>query len=714
MRLRALAFGLTLTCAASADQAPSTARRRAPAPSAAPTNLRARVGTEHAARLIRGDAEDRLRGIERAAAIGTPEAVNVLVEALEREPGPRIKADTRALLAMARALARFADQDRARAGLLAVVSTGASGTVLRVPSASRAESIEETDPSGRAELARQTAAIALARNGGDRALEALYGVVRGSGSGQTAGLIALALHPPRDLGFFGTTGASMPAPVVRMLGQLGDLRAIELLHAVARSADVTVRSAAIVALAELGDMRASLLARTAIAESDVRLRAASGEAFILLGAPERFKATSAIIEDDATTMLGLRMAERVHNDEITKLVAARAHTHPDRETRKAAIRALGRSPLPEAAKALVAPPLLGDRELAYEALVALARSPAPNAGALVEALFPTRLASLAARAYVVRASVRGERSSRSDAAVARLAGSASPKERALGVFVRIALGQAAAADHLADADVHVRRAAAAAAAAGRLGTRMSGGPLLVRLERETDPVTQKLLAVGLVTGDPGAIVKTSTLVDRAESGGADAPLAAFALGRRSDDALARTVGQLLSSKDGVLRAHVARGLATSTLSDATGRLADAYTYETDPEVRRAIIAGLAARTADARAPSRIETLSLAADLDPDGLVRLAARRATEASRTSADPTTSAVTPIEEVAWLRLTLDGGNATGDPFVGSIVRSDGLAVPILFDEDGHGLALGLPPGEARLVLAPRLPKDEAARKP
>src|SRR5690606_36910531 len=123
---------------------------------------------------------------------------------------PRIKSDTRALLAMARALASHVDQDRARAALLSIV-----GMATPRPSA-RTDQHDEGDPIARAELARQVAAIALARSRNERALEALYGVARGGGIGQSAALHALAMHPPRDPGFFGTTGVSMPVPVVRL------------------------------------------------------------------------------------------------------------------------------------------------------------------------------------------------------------------------------------------------------------------------------------------------------------------------------------------------------------------------------------------------------------------------------------------------------------------------------------------------------------------
>jgi hypothetical protein len=63
--------------------------------------------------------------------------------------------------------------------------------------------------------------------------------------------------------------------------------------------------------------------------------------------------------------------------------------------------------------------------------------------------------------------------------------------------------------------------------------------------------------------------------------------------------------------------------------------------------------------------------------------------------------------IHEVAWLRLTQSTGEAPGRAFVGSLVRSDGMAVPVVFDDEGHALVPGLPPGEARLMLAPALPR-------
>lgn len=714
----ALLFGACTAVTISADAQPG--RRPIPRPPVKPDPttsttpaprsnfVRSHVGTDYAIRLIRSsDLDDRIRGIQRFAAIGTNDAITQLVQQIESFPP--LKGDSRALVELARALSRFTDQERARAGLLLVVNapTQSLTGALPRPRSTDALSLEDGDPVARGELARQMAAIALARSGNDRALEMLYGAARSTGaSGANAAIVALSLFPPRDPGFFGTTGSSLSADAVRMLGRLGDLRALDVLHAASRSSDIGVRGSAIVALAELGDERAIALARTAIAESDARLRAAAGEALVVLSAPERFKAVTALISDDATTAIGVRLAERVHHPEITKLLLARATTHGDMELRLAAIRALGRSNDDGAAKALVVPQLLGDNALQYHAALALARSPAQSAGPLCAALAAGNKRSLGVRAYLVRVLVRGEseRIGAADSVIEGMARSADGKERALGAFARITLGEANVTDFIGDKDARVRRAAAMAALANP--TKAAQRALIGAFLAEKHASTRQVLAIGLYGGDPDDSITTNTLVDRAESGGADAALATFALARRADEATSRKVGQLLGSRDSVLRTHAARGLGVAPLPDATGRLANAYTYETDTDVRRALIGALAARTKDASAPLRKQTLELAASLDPDGPVRQAAKRALDGITAPFAPAANT-----EVVWLRITTENGGAPagGDPYVGSLVRSDGLAVPLAFDDEGYVLVPGVPPGDARLVLAPRLPSSK-----
>ena len=125
---------------------PSTAPVAPTAPASSPpeqpgTDFRGRFGVEMAMRLLRSsDADDRLRGLARAAAVGTPEAVALLVQSLE--PSGAARSDARATIEVARGLSAFVDQQSARAALGAIVGAlppspraGTSGARLTFSSA---------------------------------------------------------------------------------------------------------------------------------------------------------------------------------------------------------------------------------------------------------------------------------------------------------------------------------------------------------------------------------------------------------------------------------------------------------------------------------------------------------------------------------------------------------------------------------------------------
>ena len=57
-----------------------------------------------------------------------------------------------------------------------------------------------------------------------------------------------------------------------------------------------------------------------------------------------------------------------------------------------------------------------------------------------------------------------------------------------------------------------------------------------------------------------------------------------------------------------------------------------------------------------------------------------------------------------------TLEGTKPPRD-LLATYVRADGVAVPIVFDDDGYALVLGIPAGTGRLILAPRVPSYEAS---
>jgi hypothetical protein len=267
----------------------------------------------------------------------------------------------------------------------------------------------------------------------------------------------------------------------------------------------------------------------------------------------------------------------------------------------------------------------------------------------------------------------------------------------------VALRERSLPTSLADADARVRRAAAM----GALGRwdEEARAAVLARLATENDEVTRQVLAVGLADGDAEGRVPTMALADRADAGGPDAPLAAFALARRADGEPDAKLDSLLASRDPVLRAHAARGLGASRAREAVGRLAAAYAWEADVDVRRALVDALAARAGDdAYAPMRADTLALAARLDPDPVVRWTARRAREGASTARRSL------VRDVVWLRVVPAEGAALPRDLTAALVRPDGLAVPFAFDDDGYALVPGVSPGEARVRLAPRLPTYEA----
>ena len=654
----------------------------------APTNLRGRFGLEMADHLMKSaDADERLRGIQRAAAIGTPEAMGLLIG--QADPNALGRTDSRALLELARALAPFTGDDVARSRLVAILGAPAPSP------ARRGELVTESvDAGARVALARATAARALAISTEPKALEALANAARLGGPGQTAAAAALGVESISVVDVLPRTTPLASVPALRALAQSGDLRSLDALQLQLGAADVPTRAAALLALAQLGDMRVAAFARAAMGEKDARLRAAAGEALVLLDAPERFDAVAHLVNDDATARTGIRLAERAQDTNVVGALATRLAVSSDPFERQSILTALGRGLTDKALSELVK--YAADPRLDGDAVQAIARSPNAGAIAALEKLVQTPgKARLAVRGYVLRALLLGARSAPLDERTRALAASASAADRAVGGFARVALGDAPLDDALGDKDPMVRRAAAVASLA--LRGQAPAQTLLRHLQGEKDEATRHVLALGMRNGDPNGSVPTLILVDRAESGGADAPLSALALAQRKDDAQKKKLDTLLAARDPLLRLHVALGLAMNEDPESVGRLGNAFRYETDVQVRRAIVRSLALRKEDA--PIRTEILRLAATLDPDGLVRGYADRAQKGLPIDAVPATL------DVAWIRVIPAQGGAP-PPLLGAYVTDTGLALPIAFDADGFALVPSVPPGEGRLVLEPFVP--------
>jgi HEAT repeat protein len=675
------------------------------------TDLRARFGTEIATRLARsGDPDERLRGIERAAAVRTPEGLALLERAARAgvqgtiDPHSPLdgvaRTDPRALLVVVRGLAAWLDREPARAALTSIVKDGTQSFASHAGATPGPDpSADDAEGAARVLLARQEAAMALAQSGALPALEALIAIARSAGPGQGPALDAIAAYPPAPL-LLGGVVLTTPATVALAV-EVGDLRSLDAIEAAMSASDPSLRAAALVALGVAGDSRIANSARAALRDRDARVRLAAGDALVRLGTPDSGRAVEGLVGDDATALDGLRLAQLVQGDGVTKAAAARAVASANADVRGAAVAALGRQASVLAVGALSA--LVADPAMQGDAACAMARSPSSAAMAAIESMAGTApLRRLAARAYLVRRWVRGERSAKLDSLLEDLARSNDARDRAVGMQALVTLGKRPIAQALQDSDPRVRRTAATGALAHWDGASRSA--LLARMGMEPDEVTRQVLALGLLEGDVDGLVPTADLVDRVRGGGPDAPLAALALAQRDDPERATDIDVMLQSHDPVLREHIARGLGASAARDAAGRLARAYAKEGDVRVRRAIVAALATRTGDALAPARRSTLEVAAGLDPDRVARWTASRALSGA------TATRREIVREVAWLRLTPAEGAALPRDVTAALLPGEGVALPIAFDDDGYALVPGVAPGGARLRLAPRLPPYEA----
>jgi hypothetical protein len=169
------------------------------------------------------------------------------------------------------------------------------------------------------------------------------------------------------------------------------------------------------------------------------------------------------------------------------------------------------------------------------------------------------------------------------------------------------------------------------------------------------------------------------------------------LGQRYDGAADDRWDELYASRDPLIRSHFMRGLAASTAPDKSARLAAAYSFEPNPETRRVIIEALGRQGQERATQAWRHTLGLAASLDPDAGVRIAASRALLGTPLVRSP---ALPP--EIAWISLAAAEGASMPRDVTALVVSSEALAAPLAFDDDGFALVPGVQPGRAELQLA------------
>ena len=660
--------------------------------------LRGMFGVPVAERLLEsGSPEERLRGVRRLGAIGTPEAIDALTSAFEQSS--LLSRDGRTRLEGVRILAAHADREAVRPMLARELTEG--GTEARAAS--------------HGGLARGAAALSLARSRDKKATAVLIGAVMQGGPGGEAAQAALVVYPPASIAPLLEGRRRIEPALATLLGELGDVRAIPRLRVALEDADPAYRAAAGLALARLGDGNAATAARTWVKSEDVKQKRAGAEVLARLSAEGAAEAIGALLAAGPTRLDGVRLALVAPSPALVKPLVA-ALDALDVDDREQAIAAIGRAGGPEAATALLAQ--LGKPEHATAAAFALARMPGKEARAALERALGSGSAKkgaprrLITRAALVRALVLGDEPTGLGDALEAMANEKDPADRAVSVFGRVATGRLrvgaaldAACPDKRPCDVALVAAAARASLARGASGKDDAPRELARVlgakasKGETPTPLEVAAGVALLADPSGAGLPTALLSRWAEGESPLAPLAARALPSRDDEAIRSRIKRLLAGTDPVIRAHTALGLAEDPEPDAASLLVNAYRFEEDPTVRRAVVRALSAR----REPLRVATLELARDLDPDDQVRALARAALS-GRTLLPATSVSGGPV---AWVSLVANAPSAL--PSIqgraARLVRSDGVVVPVVADPDGVLLVPGLPDGPAALTLAPEV---------
>ncbi|XYH95217.1 HEAT repeat domain-containing protein [Sorangium sp. So ce1128] len=725
-RALGLAAALAATAIAGAASPQPVARTaRAPraedsssAPAAAEpgaARLRGSLGVPVAERLLASsEQEARLRGIERLGSIGTEEAINALLAALEQ--GAPAARDPRARLAAVRALAPHAQRDSVRQLLSRELAEGGA------PARGAASPLGE--------LLRGTAALALARSGDKRALAALVNAIVQGGAAGEAAARALKAYPPASLQLLLGSRKRLEPALVAFLGELGDLRALAALRPMLEGGDRAAQVAAARALARLGDEAALAKARAWLRKPEPGLLEASAEVLVHLGAPEAPDAVAALLGSELARLEGLRLAELAPAERLVPALARALPLLPE-DARPRAVAAIGRAGGAEAARQLRR--LSIERpELATAAAFALATTPGAEARAAVAEMIDgpraakdADLRRLGLRAGVVRGlALRDAPGALEARLLAALAAPRGSSDRAVAAFGAVALGLRDAGEVVGECSpASCDRAAVHAAARGALarGERALAAlaPLFAELAAPADgagsaksgggaPDAAAISAgVALLAVPGGGAVATSRLAALAEAGGPLAPLAARALAARDDEVIRGRLKRLIEGSDPVVRAHVALGLGSDPMPDSVSLLARAYRFEDDAAVRRAIVRGLSRRAE----VQRRRVLEAARDLDPDEGVRALARAALSgvAPRALDLPRPALATGV---VWVAIVPNDRSAAASASSrpARLVRPDGLAVPVVADPDGVLLVPGVPPGVSSVLLAPAASPGDA----
>ena len=661
-RWRRATQALVATCALGLG-APAVLARGPERGQKAPSLL-GELGAPAAERLLASDApRDRLRGLQRLSALGTPRAVELLARALD--PGGAARGAEEHLAAV-RALAPHAKLADARDALVRALSSPPV----------------EADAGPLSEWVQSAAALALAQTQDVAALSALGRALRKPGRAAELTRDALLANPPRDLGPLLRAPGAPSKELCETLGALGDLRAESFLRDVVRRAAPEARAAAALALLRFGSSEVLELARHWLrSERQPVLVAAAAEILARRAAPDASAALADLAGNEATRELALGLLLQT-NGRVQGPLALAPEAASERAPALLELFARASWGAARIERALQAPHTAG------LASYALSRAPAAAAQTRLErALGEPRLRAFALRGLALRYARLGERSDLLQQALPAALRSQLASERAAAAFAQALLDPSTLGPSLRSADPVVVRAVARLAFSGE-AARVAVGRLLV----ERDQVQRVALAVGLADAQAADLAPTPLLLELAHGAGPASLLAASALAARKDADLQPLVRELLTSGDPWLRAHTLLGLSRARDPDALGLIENAYRFEPDASVRHAAVVALSRRPESVK----LRMLQLAAQLDSARTVREAARLALS-GQALGDGVGG-----PETLWLELPKNPGASTAAQPAAQVRAGSGLALPAIADPDGVVVLAGMDPAAVELRLA------------
>ena len=536
---------------------------------------------------------------------------------------------------------------------------------------------------------RERAALALAATGDSRAIEVLLSAVAKASSGAEAASAALVAHPPVNIELLLTAPALTSVPIIELLAELRDLRAIPALRGVVGKDDISARTAAAVALAKLGDEFAAAAARNWLSQagSTNEQREAATRVLTLLRAPDAPRAMSIFLAEPTTRNKAIAIALAAPSPQIAPSLAGFLSIASP-EQRKDTIVALSRSGGATATQVFEqqAAKYPEDRTLGF----ALAHCADRSVTSLLNRLLRApAMRLMAARASIVRVLETGDEPEALRDSLSLMLASGVAVDRQTAAFGLAILRPSYFDTLLAAKDPSIVRATCSAASTMGERERRACTALI---SSTSDPMLRcaaSATAFGDVTLND---VSTLRLLELVETEDAAYAAAARALGTRDSEVIRPRIRRLLATGNPVLRSQISLGLANSPLSSAVSILADAYETEADALVRRAIVRALSAR----REVQKLEALRHAAVLDPDAAVRAMASAALAGRRVDVPERG------RHVAWIWVDTTNGGATKTSRAALVVSSTGLAIAVASDDDGSILVPGLPPGDSIVQLA------------